>query len=307
MPGRKDMLGDFLSHLHGRRQEWGVCREGDRALAVEHPFALAALASFLKQRAQQRERESCRSTSNVFWRGEDQPHPGLRASLVRASDGERVVELSRAQRELEKRLTKRLGSQMGRFRQRDLSALLQHYGVKTTWVDVVDNLFVAVWFALHCRKEVGGTDSYVPSGEPFGWIRFVDTAPSGCQPLKVKDLRATFLQYSLRPHVQHGLSVSLDGVLGDGASFDDYVVATVRIPNDRHRWSPGGFWFTDRFLFPPPADDHTLGVLTKHNVNGMIDEVTDECGLRRGDVGCIRPVRYRESSTPVEGESRDGQ
>ena len=27
--------------------------------------------------------------------------------------------------------------------------LLQHYGIKRSWLDVVDNLWVALWFGLH--------------------------------------------------------------------------------------------------------------------------------------------------------------
>lgn len=36
----------------------------------------------------------------------------------------------------------------------DLEPLLQHYGISTTWLDLVDNIWVALWFACHkaCRS-----------------------------------------------------------------------------------------------------------------------------------------------------------
>lgn len=30
-----------------------------------------------------------------------------------------------------------------------IEPLLQHYGIKTHWIDIVDNIWVALWFALH--------------------------------------------------------------------------------------------------------------------------------------------------------------
>ena len=33
-----------------------------------------------------------------------------------------------------------------------LVPILQHYGIKTNWIDLVDNIWVALWFALHETK-----------------------------------------------------------------------------------------------------------------------------------------------------------
>ncbi|WP_420914265.1 FRG domain-containing protein [Comamonas aquatica] len=33
---------------------------------------------------------------------------------------------------------------------------MQHYGLNTTWIDIVDNIWVALWFACHearCTKD----------------------------------------------------------------------------------------------------------------------------------------------------------
>ena len=51
------------------------------------------------------------------------------------------------------------------FRQYDrkiFDPLLQHYGIKTNQIDVVDNVWVALWFALHQAKcEVINSHEYI--------------------------------------------------------------------------------------------------------------------------------------------------
>lgn len=51
------------------------------------------------------------------------------------------------------------------FKQYDrkiLEPLLQHYGIKTSHIDVVDNVWVALWFALHqAKSEVINSHEYV--------------------------------------------------------------------------------------------------------------------------------------------------
>ena len=31
-----------------------------------------------------------------------------------------------------------------------LYSVLQHYGIRTCWLDIVDNIWVALWFGSHC-------------------------------------------------------------------------------------------------------------------------------------------------------------
>src|SRR5439155_13911771 len=91
-----------------------------------------------------------------------------------------------------------------RFGRPHLPALLQHYGVRTSWLDVVDNLYVAIWFATHTRS--GGAWTGKSSGD-YGWLYFISTTYStSC--LTVVDFRDSHHHLSTRPHAQHGLSVT---------------------------------------------------------------------------------------------------
>jgi hypothetical protein len=39
--------------------------------------------------------------------------------------------------------------------------LLQHYGLATTWIDLVDNIWVALWFACHKAHISGKRSQYL--------------------------------------------------------------------------------------------------------------------------------------------------
>ena len=100
--------------------------------------------------------------------------------------------------------------------------LLQHYGVKTRWLDVVDNLWVALWFACHhferegryvhvVRKTLHGparVGVYVIAVVMAGETQ--EVAP-GLHLSQVSgrtiDLRRAVPSYYIRPHAQHGLLV----------------------------------------------------------------------------------------------------
>ena len=39
--------------------------------------------------------------------------------------------------------------------------LLQHYGIRTRWIDIVDNVWVALWFACHRACATGAFGEYL--------------------------------------------------------------------------------------------------------------------------------------------------
>lgn len=88
-----------------------------------------------------------------------------------------------------------------RFQRPSLSALLQHYGVKTTWLDVVDDLRIASWFAMH--KISGGRAE--PRTQGSGWIYLLSSkSDTGC--LEVLDLRMAHHGLILRTCSKDGQS-----------------------------------------------------------------------------------------------------
>ena len=94
--------------------------------------------------------------------------------------------------------------------------LLQHYGIRTRWLDVVDNLWVALWFGCHdfvgqhpyahVVRRVSNADAevYIAAFIVEGQLRerhpgLYIAAGAG----RVLDLRKAVPSFYLRPHAQH--------------------------------------------------------------------------------------------------------
>jgi len=107
-------------------------------------------------------------TSHVFVRGQIENYHAMRASLFRVvpvdEDSLRSAEIEFAQR-----LSERIN--VARFKAPNLGGLLQHYGFRTSWLDVLDNLFVAYWFAGHrITEKPNGAIQICESGGAAGWL-----------------------------------------------------------------------------------------------------------------------------------------
>lgn len=143
--------------------------------------------------------------------------------------------------------------------------LLQHYGIRSRWLDVVDNLWVALWFACHSFVRVsqhihvvrrnladGGEDHvYVVTvtvpGEMAerrpGFYRSGDGT-------RVIDLRKAVPSFYLRPHAQHGLLIRPRP--GDGA----LQLAALQIPLGRAlEWLGSSVLLSPFGLYPPASVD----------------------------------------------------
>lgn len=178
-----------------------------------------------------------------------------------------------------------------------LEGLLQHYGVKTRYIDVVDNHWVALWMGLHeCQ-------SYNLNGKYYRYkkreIPVVELLDQVCKDstniktedqyyqyillialpypseyengirthknYKVIDLRQAVPSTFLRPHAQHGIVVRKAGKGNDKARDYDFandVVCIIRVRVDRaNEWLGDGQLMTQDSLFPAPAFDHGYSIL----------------------------------------------
>jgi FRG domain len=149
----------------------------------------------------------------------------------------------------EEEFARKLGERIKatRFKAANVGALLQHYGFKTSWLDVLDNLFVAYWFAAHRISE--GSDGSIrvcESGNARGWLFLIRPPVSA----SVVDLRAEHHPLSARPHVQHGVSLRFQ--IGGFPDFRDWVVATIQTPVSG---ATAGSLFSAHALFPPESSD----------------------------------------------------
>jgi hypothetical protein len=152
-------------------------------------------------------------------------------------------------------------------------AVLQHYGIKTRWVDVVDNVWVALWFACQRAHATGNQGEFLhfeqrqPQGDSdFAYILLIkaDHTPSIHQPgfysgknTELVDLRVAAPSMFLRPHAQTGLLVRQKGEVG-GAIIDykDLVAGIVRVSlHDALSWLGQGKLLSTHVLFPPPVYD----------------------------------------------------
>lgn len=107
-------------------------------LFCDEPAIVARFASQLRQAALNR----FGSDTKVLMRGQTENYGGMVPGLFRPpTDSVATQLLVRAETLFVKRV--RQQAKPGRFRRPYIAALLQHYGYRTTWLDVVDTLWVA--------------------------------------------------------------------------------------------------------------------------------------------------------------------
>lgn len=174
-----------------------------------------------------------------------------------------------------------------------IESTLQHYGASTSFLDVVDNHWVALWMGLNKYEVKEQIDKYakyvertIPlieknSGDeelydkkewekriyqfilliavPFPECQTIDGINDTKDIIEI-DLRKSLPSIFLRPHAQHGLVIKKN-VQKDIKSAIDYdlstnVVAIIKIRIDRAKqWIGNGELLTQDNLIPPPGYD----------------------------------------------------
>lgn len=156
-----------------------------------------------------------------------------------------------------------------------LEPLLQHYGIKTPWLDVVDNIWVALWFALHDAKSEVIKDRefvyYFESNREYSYIVLLGTdankAISSRGIFKGKDtylvdLRKASPSFYLRPHAQHAYAITK--CKRWDADYSDLIVGIARIPTQLGlRWLGDNEFLKMNTLFPPVHLDKGYEFLMK--------------------------------------------
>lgn len=161
--------------------------------------------------------------------------------------------------------------------------LLQHYGIRTRWVDLVDSIPYALFFATRKLQHIHGSDdvyAYIDSPEDTGVIYLVDcgfeqemrpvSVIDGNRPQDVPgiwaefegrqatgfhvcDLRRAKPSKALRPHAQHGWLCRPE--LGEQDLWYRVVLRIV-VPKSAARvWLGSGDCTSAPALFPSPDDD----------------------------------------------------
>ena len=245
--------------------------EGDNSpyIFIDNPIVIAGFAGFIKKEM---------AGSNIYFRGESGNHKHVIPSLFRdgglaMSNTKAIQNKYTAYAELKSETKKYFHAIVSRFKNEEIDNLFQHYGIKSPVIDMVDNIYVAIWFAMD-----GARDGY-------GYIRLMNTDHAD---LVVSDLRTTHSSLSLRLHTQHGLigKKKVTSWNANNILYDKYEVARIKFPITKDIAS--GVLFSRQNIYPDMLLDNTLKILKKTNwMSFMIRKVEKKYNLKKGELGDI--------------------
>lgn len=118
---------------------------------VETPHALSQIAGYAKYRLA--------NDGAVYFRGQAREHGEMRPGLFRKVATSATAD-SRT-RQLQDYIKQQVSSNnifINNTPDYAYEPILQHYGLKTRWIDLVDNIWNALWFACHTARSVGKND-----------------------------------------------------------------------------------------------------------------------------------------------------
>ena len=260
---------------------------GSVFLSVERPTTLAAFFAF---------RNGQSIDTRVFLRGCTENYDRAYPSLFRCLPNDDVVGERMKRWNAYKYLLEHMAKLDGRrWRRTDLGAVLQHYGIKTPWLDVVRNLYSATWFATHNLRGTGPDGIAESAANDYGWISFFRRKHRATgKTLRVRDISAHHSSTHLRPHAQHGGSLAMQS---DKASSPNYCqdcntfrVAQVRIPNTTE-WQLSGYMASTAFLFPSRRLDDSFRLLSTSHIQNILDDACEQYSISAGSLGTISSYR----------------
>lgn len=252
---------------------------------VHDPHALVQAAGYLKHT------HGCNNDEHIFFRGESRLYGTLPPTLFRgvkthAGQSRKIglLNAALAKARTDNKIFSSLDAHVH-------EPLLQHYGLKTSWIDVVDNIWVALWFACHRAYAAGPINEYLhfeqrtESKEPhgFAYILLISTDSKSAQKsspgvvigknTELVDLRVAAPSIFLRPHAQHGLLMRMRG---DSSmrplDYFPQVRGIIRISLvDALEWLGHGKMLGVHALFPPPFYDHGYDILLQSGIDGSVD------------------------------------
>lgn len=208
---------------------------------------------------------------NTFLRGQFTNYPKVLPSLYRTSHGGTVrAEIHQSFRKHLRDANLSIINQKREMHEDVKEALLQHYGFKTPWLDLVDNLWVALWFActrtipvhdgfrFHARNSSGLSDDkyvYVMLLKCDGLKPDPDQAGlSRSDRLLLVNFRDAVPSHIVRPHCQHALAVR--SIIEKETDLSHYVEVAFAVPFKLALdWLGTGQLVSETTLFPSPDQD----------------------------------------------------
>jgi FRG domain-containing protein len=261
---------DGLTHEHAYLEP--VPSVGYNVFHAKKPYVLVQAAGYLKHiRAKSRNK-------SVYFRGQSKLYPTIPPTLYRGIKSRPQAREKRdAQMNALLRAIRRDKLVLRAISNHVQEPILQHYGLKTRWLDVVDNVWIALWFACYMAHSFGKHGEYlhfekrivrhVKPDESFAYILLLESAATpnaklgpGCfkdDDSATIDLRIAAPSHFVRPHAQHGLVIkSLDKNGKAPLNFSPLLVGIIRVDlADALEWLGSGDMLNVHALFPPPPYD----------------------------------------------------
>lgn len=270
-----------LNKISIKSTAWIEDSSGIGVLHADEPHALVMAAGYLKFNLAKKDSEG------IYFRGQRKLYGSLVPSLYRGLKAQKAQEKKHTA--LASLLTqfRNSGKIFSTFGDYAHEPLLQHYGIATSWIDLVDNVWVALWFACHSAMAVGKTGEFVhfekripSSDQQFAYILLVAADIEHRARLKpgyyhgdnteLVDLRMAAPSIFLRPHAQHGLLFRKKG--DEGGRLLDYasqIRGVIRVDLAKAiDWLGSGKMVNTHSLFPPPFYDNGYQILLTCGVAG---------------------------------------
>ncbi len=274
-----------LSKLRSKYGDWVKdAASGMDVYHVRNPHVLVQAAGYLKHVT------ALGAPLAVFYRGQTKLHPELRPSLYRGIK----THHARTKREGSlKAYLDRIGREKKVMRAVPVYAhepLLQHYGIRTKWLDLVDNIWVALWFACHSAYVSGANKEYLhferravtqhPKEPEYCYILLVKAGMKGMDhgrpgiyvgdDSELVDLRVAAPSIFIRPHAQHGLLMRRTKWSSPtDMNYTHLVAGVIRVElREALEWIGAGKLLTVHSLFPPPLYDFGFGHLLENAPKG---------------------------------------
>jgi hypothetical protein len=250
-------------HLANLRSVPGAAwhaKEG--VLEVTTPHALARAVGYIKYAGN--------TQGPVLFRGQNQLYPTMLPALFRGVKNagpmfNRLGALKKYVREVQAS-----GAFLGSTPEHTFEPILQHYGIRTRWLDLVDNSWTALWFACQQARSTGELDQYLhfsPSQQEFAYVILLQGGPERLDPERpgiavseratIIDLRRAAPSTYLRPHQQHAMLMCRNTFeSAESMNMAEFVVGTIRVRTELARsWLGDGELASTHHLFPPPVYD----------------------------------------------------
>ena len=245
---------------------------GSSVFHVNDSHALTQAAGYLKH--------VCGTDENIYFRGQFKLYPTLTPSLFRGTNRQQAQ--TDAIFELRGLIEKAVAG-ANIFKCFDCifhEPLLQHYGLRTTWLDLVDNVWVALWFACHNALTGIRTQRYLhfESRDPhkeakpsYVYILMIG-ADKNQTPVpgffkgshtEFVDLRVGCPSIFLRPHAQHGVLFRLKGDrIRRPSNYASSIRGIIRADlQEAMTWLGDGNLLNAHALMPPPLYDDGYRIL----------------------------------------------